>query len=200
MRWNWGYLRDAGAFVISVAAAFIYDLDAKQVGIAAWVGTLLGGIAIIYLAILIGDAPGKPPRTMLSRIVDALIGGTLVSAIVIWPNLWLASFAQVVHPDHAELREMPFWKSFPTVIYRALAEHGILVVTLALEQILRVRQAVAQSGDRTLYLTHSLGELGRFLILAFVLLIFHVISAPAFAVVFTLAVLCIPYEVFRPKD
>jgi hypothetical protein len=32
MRWHWGYLRDVLAFVVSVTAAFLYDLDAKQVG------------------------------------------------------------------------------------------------------------------------------------------------------------------------
>jgi hypothetical protein len=53
---------------------------------------------------------------------------------------------------------------------------------------------------RSWYVTQSLGDLGRFLILAFVLLLFHVLSLPTLAVVITLAVLCIPAEVFRPKD
>jgi hypothetical protein len=200
MRLNAGHVRDALAFIVSVAAAFLYELDARQLGIAAWVATMLGSAASIYLQILIDDPPNSPPRTALKRIFESLIGGTIMSLLVLGPNLFIATLGQRLHPDYDELHQLPSWQSFAIVVWRSIRDHGLLVGTIAIEIVLRVRQTARERNDRAYSLIACLAEFGRFIVLLFALLILHVLSVPTVAVLATLVILYVPTRVFEPKE
>lgn len=195
MRVRWGYVRDAVAFLASVYLA--HDLDARQLGATAWVGTMLGSIATLYLVISLNELPGTAGRTLKQRIVETVVGGTFMSLFVLLPNLFLAGFVPIAHPDYAELKTLPFWKAFPLAIWRPLAAHSLLVFTIALEQVFRIRDGVKNSGDRSYYVTQAFAEFMRFLLLSFLLGILHALHAPSIALVLTLVVLYIPAQIFH---
>jgi hypothetical protein len=161
---------------------------------------MLGSALTIYLQILIDDAPNSPPRTIPKRIIEALIGGTLTSLVMLAPNLFVATLGQRIHPDYNELHQLPFWKSLPIVVWRSIVDHGLLVLTIVIEIVLRVRQTAAERSDRGYSLTACLAEFVRFLILVVVLVVLHVLSAPLLALVATLMILYIPTDVFEPKE
>jgi hypothetical protein len=200
MSGRWGLMRDAVAGLVSVSAALLYDLDARQIGIAAWVGTLLGSVAVIYSAFF-DDLPDRPARSVRRKMVEAAVAGTLMSlAAVVGPNLWLAQLLQGVHPDHAQLALLSEWTAFAIIIGRSITEHPFLVLPVALELLLRVRQAIAGGEHRSYYVSQSLGELGRFLILGFLLATLHAFNVPSLLSALSLAVLYVPAKILHPKD